>query len=129
GPAGRRFGRVGMPLLAVFQVLMPLLAGLIDVFAVYGMFFYDRRTTAVAWAGMLTAQLVVAAVAFRLDGERPRVLWLLPVQQILYRQLMYAVVVRAVLAALTGARLRWQKLRRRGDAAILVAAPPATPVS
>ncbi|GGJ82086.1 bi-functional transferase/deacetylase [Pilimelia anulata] len=122
GPGGRRFGLVGLPLLVLFQVVLPLLAGLIDLFALYGVFFYDLKLTAAAWLVMLTAQLATAAVAFRLDGERLRAIWLLPLQQLVYRQLMYFVVMRAVLAALSGARMRWHKLRRHGDAAILT--PP-----
>ncbi|GGK17886.1 bi-functional transferase/deacetylase [Pilimelia terevasa] len=128
GPAGRRFGRVGLPMLVVFQVFMPLVAGVIDLFALYGLFFYDLRLTAVAWGAMLAAQLLTAAVAFRLDGERLRVLWLLPLQQLVYRQLMYLVVVRSVVAAVSGARMRWHKLRRAGNAAILTA-PAPTPAA
>ncbi|MGV9877518.1 hypothetical protein ACWDUG_33490, partial [Streptomyces cellulosae] len=35
-------------------------------------------------------------------------------QQILYRQLMYVVLLQSWITALTGGRLRWQKLRRTG---------------
>ena len=77
GPSGR-FGRLGLPFLALFQVLLPLLAPLIDVLAVYGLFFYDATQTAVAWLGMLALQLVTAAVAFRLDRESLRPLFVLP---------------------------------------------------
>lgn len=38
----------------------------------------------------------------------------LPLQQILYRQLMYVVLLQSWITALTGGRLRWQKLRRTG---------------
>ena len=41
-------------------------------------------------------------------------LWLLPLQQIVYRQLMYAVLIRSMFTALAGIRLGWQKLRRTG---------------
>ena len=36
-----RIGRVGIPYLLFFQVLLPLLAPLIDVFAIYGLLFLD----------------------------------------------------------------------------------------
>jgi hypothetical protein len=38
----------------------------------------------------------------------------LPLQQLLYRQLMYVVLLQSWITALTGGRLRWQKLRRTG---------------
>jgi cellulose synthase/poly-beta-1,6-N-acetylglucosamine synthase-like glycosyltransferase/peptidoglycan/xylan/chitin deacetylase (PgdA/CDA1 family) len=113
-----RFGRRGLPFLALFQVALPLLAPLIDILAIYGVFFYDRAQTAAAWLGMLALQLVAAVVAFRLDGERLRPLVGLPLQQFVYRQLMYLVIIRSALTALAGARLRWQKLRRTGDVAM-----------
>ncbi|MER7574599.1 glycosyltransferase [Streptomyces sp. NPDC126514] len=113
GPSGR-FGRVGLPLVSLFMVLAPLLAPLIDVFLLYGLIFGPTQKTIVAWLGVLAIQAVCAAYAFRLDGERMTHLISLPLQQILYRQLMYVVLLQSWITALTGGRLRWQKLRRTG---------------
>jgi cellulose synthase/poly-beta-1,6-N-acetylglucosamine synthase-like glycosyltransferase len=117
GPSGR-FGRLGLPFLALFQVVMPMAAPLIDVMALYGVFFYDQVQSAAAWLGMLALQFLTAFIAFRLDRESLRPIWVLPLQQFVYRQLMYLVVIRSALTALAGARLRWQKLRRTGDVAV-----------
>ncbi|MES5823652.1 glycosyltransferase [Streptomyces sp. RG80] len=113
GPSGR-FGRVGLPLVSLFMVLAPLLAPLIDVFLIYGLVFGPTQKTVMAWLGVLAIQLVCAAYAFRLDRERMTHLISLPLQQILYRQLMYVVLLQSWITALTGGRLRWQKLRRTG---------------
>ncbi|MDQ0991197.1 glycosyltransferase [Streptomyces sp. V3I7] len=113
GPSGR-FGRVGLPLVSLFMVLAPLLAPLIDMFLLYGVVFGPTQKTIVAWLGVLTVQAVCAAYAFRLDRERMTHLVSLPLQQILYRQLMYVVLLQSWITALTGGRLRWQKLRRTG---------------
>ncbi|WP_393082417.1 glycosyltransferase [Streptomyces sp. LN704] len=122
GPSGR-FGRVGLPLVALFMVLAPLLAPLIDVFLLYGVVFGPTQKTIIAWLGVLAVQAVCAAYAFRLDRERMIHLVSLPLQQILYRQLMYMVLIQSWITALTGGRLRWQKLRRTG----VVEAPGAIP--
>jgi cellulose synthase/poly-beta-1,6-N-acetylglucosamine synthase-like glycosyltransferase/peptidoglycan/xylan/chitin deacetylase (PgdA/CDA1 family) len=119
GPSGR-FGRVGLPLVSLFMVVAPLLAPLIDVFLLYGLIFGPTGKTVGAWLGVLAIQLVCAAYAFRLDRERMTHLVSLPLQQILYRQLMYVVLLQSWITALTGGRLRWQKLRRTG----VVGAPP-----
>ena len=66
-----------------------------------------------------------AAYAFRLDGERLAPLWSLPLQQFVYRQLMYLVVIQSVASALYGIRLRWHVMRRTGD---MEAAPVNAPV-
>ncbi|MEU1100849.1 glycosyltransferase [Streptomyces tibetensis] len=123
GPSGR-FGRVGLPLVSLFMVLAPLLAPLIDVFLVYGLVFGPTQKTIMAWLGVLAIQAVCAAYAFRLDRERMTHLVSLPLQQILYRQLMYVVLLQSWITALTGGRLRWQKLRRTG----VVDAPGGGPV-
>ncbi|MGW1756144.1 glycosyltransferase [Streptomyces mirabilis] len=122
GPSGR-FGRVGLPLVSLFMVLAPLLAPLIDVFLLYGLVFGPTQKTVLAWLGVLAVQAACAAYAFRLDRERMRYLISLPLQQILYRQLMYMVLLQSWITALTGGRLRWQKLRRTG----VVEAPGAIP--
>ncbi|MEU5509333.1 polysaccharide deacetylase family protein [Streptomyces fungicidicus] len=119
GPSGR-FGRVGLPFVSLFMVVAPLLAPLIDVFLLYGIVFGPTQKTIVAWLGVLAIQAVCAAYAFRLDRERMTHLISLPLQQILYRQLMYVVLLQSWITALTGGRLRWQKLRRTGG----VSAPP-----
>ncbi|MFG2517252.1 polysaccharide deacetylase family protein [Streptomyces sp. NPDC048584] len=120
GPSGR-FGRVGLPFVSLFMVVAPLLAPLIDVFLLYGIVFGPTQKTIVAWLGVLAIQAVCAAYAFRLDRERMTHLISLPLQQILYRQLMYVVLLQSWITALTGGRLRWQKLRRTG----VVGAPVA----
>ncbi|MEV1054857.1 bifunctional polysaccharide deacetylase/glycosyltransferase family 2 protein [Streptomyces sp. NPDC049887] len=122
GPSGR-FGRVGLPLVSLFMVLFPLLAPLIDVFLLYGLVFGPTQKTVVAWLGVLAIQAVCAAYAFRLDKERMVHLVSLPLQQLLYRQLMYVVLLQSWITALTGGRLRWQKLRRTG----VVEAPGSIP--
>jgi hypothetical protein len=66
------------------------------------------------WLAFVVLQAGLAAYALRLDGERLRDLWAVPLQQFVYRQLMYLVVVESVVTALTGARLRWHKLHRTG---------------
>ena len=113
GDSGR-FGRVGLPFLALFGVALPLLAPVVDIMLVYGLVFWELRETVVAWGLMLLLQLVTAAVAFRFDRESMRPLWKLPLQQFAYRQLMYLVLIQSAMTAMTGGRLRWHKLHRAG---------------
>ncbi|MFF5899049.1 bifunctional polysaccharide deacetylase/glycosyltransferase family 2 protein [Streptomyces argenteolus] len=114
GPSGR-FGRVGMPLVVLFQIVTPVFAPLIDVFTLYAMVFVDFRASLLAWLAVLAVQLFCAAYAFRLDGEKYRYLLMLPLQQLAYRQLMYLVLIHSCVTAATGGRLRWQKLKRTGE--------------
>ena len=95
-------------------MLFPLAAPLVDIFFVYGLLFGDPATTLVLWGSMLVLQTAAAAYAFRLDGEPWGPLWVAPLQQLVYRPLMYAVLVRSLLSAVTGGRVRWQRIQRLG---------------
>jgi cellulose synthase/poly-beta-1,6-N-acetylglucosamine synthase-like glycosyltransferase len=117
-PGAGRIGRRAIPYLVLFQVLLPLAAPLIDLFAIYGILFLDPWRIVAYWLGFNLFQLVLAAYAFRLDGERLRGLVWLPLQQFVYRQLMYLVVIESVLTALSGLRVGWHHLERTGEARV-----------
>ena len=119
GPGGRS-GRLGLLNLILFQTLMPLLSPLIDVFLIYGLLFLDPLVTAGVWLGVLSTQVIATGYAFRLDGESLRPVWRVPLQQFVYRQMMYLVLIQSTLAALGGIRLGWQKLHRVGGLGALL---------
>lgn len=97
----------------------------VDVFTLHGLLFLDPIPVTALWLGFLTLQTAMGLCAFRLDGERPGALWSLPLQQFVYRQLMYLVVVQSVVTALAGTRLRWQRMERYGSLSVPAAAPAA----
>jgi cellulose synthase/poly-beta-1,6-N-acetylglucosamine synthase-like glycosyltransferase len=109
------FGRRAIAYLAVFQVALPLVAQLIDLFAVYSILFLDPLPILAFWFAFNAFQFLLAWVAFGFDRESRKVLWALPLQQFLYRQVMYLVVIDAVISALLGTRLGWRRAERTGD--------------
>jgi cellulose synthase/poly-beta-1,6-N-acetylglucosamine synthase-like glycosyltransferase len=113
GPSGR-FGRRGLPFLALFGVALPMFAPVVDIMLLYGLVFWELQETLVAWTGMLLLQILTAVVAFRFDREKLGPILRLPLQQFAYRQLMYLVLIQSATTALTGGRLGWHKLRRAG---------------
>jgi cellulose synthase/poly-beta-1,6-N-acetylglucosamine synthase-like glycosyltransferase/peptidoglycan/xylan/chitin deacetylase (PgdA/CDA1 family) len=115
GPAGK-LGRRGLGYLLLFQVLLPLAAPAVDIYAIYGLLFLPLSQVASVWLGFLALQAFTAGYALRLDGERLGSLWILPLQQFVYRQLMYLVVVQSTVTALTGIRLHWHRIARTGQA-------------
>ena len=127
-PGEERIGRRAIPYLVLFQLALPMLAPLVDVFALYGLLFLDPLPVVAYWVGFNALQLFLGFYAFRLDGEPARPLWAVPLQQFVYRQLMYLVVIESVITALMGKRLAWQNVERSGD--VVVASPvrgrPAT---
>jgi cellulose synthase/poly-beta-1,6-N-acetylglucosamine synthase-like glycosyltransferase/peptidoglycan/xylan/chitin deacetylase (PgdA/CDA1 family) len=129
GPSAR-LGRIGLPYLFLFQVLLPLIAPVIDIYFLYGLLFLDPVRSAIYWLSFLFVQMLVTGYALRLDHEPRSALWALPLQQFVYRQLMYLVVIQSVVSAFAGVAMRWHKLARTGIAAVgLRGADPLSDVS
>jgi cellulose synthase/poly-beta-1,6-N-acetylglucosamine synthase-like glycosyltransferase/peptidoglycan/xylan/chitin deacetylase (PgdA/CDA1 family) len=110
-----KVGRRGLPYLILFQLALPLLAPVIDIYTLYGLVFLDPLPVLGYWLAFNLLQLALGVYAFRLDGERLGPLWALPVQQFVYRQLMYLVVIQSAISAVRGLGLRWQHVERTGE--------------
>ncbi|SMD15692.1 glycosyltransferase [Lentzea albidocapillata] len=107
-------GRFGLLYLLAFHLLLPLLAPVMDLFVLYGFLVADAPLGLIVWAVFLLIQTASAGYALRLDGESLRPLWAYPLQQLVYRQLMYVVVIQSLITALHGTQLRWMSVRRTG---------------
>jgi cellulose synthase/poly-beta-1,6-N-acetylglucosamine synthase-like glycosyltransferase/peptidoglycan/xylan/chitin deacetylase (PgdA/CDA1 family)/spore germination protein YaaH len=126
-PGGLAF--VGMPQAWVFQVGFALISPLIDLALVVSMVTTainvhqhgwaqtqsDLLRMAIYWIAFLAIDLTCGWIAYRLEPrERRFPAFLLIAQRVVYRQIMYSVVVRAVANALRGPWVGWGKLERSG---------------
>ena len=66
------------------------------------------------YAFFFVVELIGSAVAFKLDEEDGKMLVWLFWQRFLYRQLMYAVLLKSLKTAASGIRASWGKLERKG---------------
>jgi cellulose synthase/poly-beta-1,6-N-acetylglucosamine synthase-like glycosyltransferase/peptidoglycan/xylan/chitin deacetylase (PgdA/CDA1 family) len=112
--ASGRFGRRCLPYLLLFHVVLPLFAPMVDVAMVYSLVFLNPLRAVEFWVGFACLQGLICAYALRLDRERLTPLWALPLQQVVYRQLLYLVTVQSLITALLGSHQRWQPIRRAG---------------
>jgi cellulose synthase/poly-beta-1,6-N-acetylglucosamine synthase-like glycosyltransferase len=117
-PREKRIGRRALPYIFFFQIVLPVLAPVIDLFAIYGILFGDPALVVGAWLAFNGVQMGIAVFAFRLDREPLRPLWALPLQQFVYRQLMYLVVIEATVSAIQGLRSGWKHLPRTGEVSV-----------
>ncbi len=124
--ASGRFGRRCLTYLALFHVLLPLIAPVVDLAMVYGLVFLSPLKVMAFWLAFTALQMLACGYALRLDRERLRPLWVLPLLQLAYRQLMYLVTIQSVMTALLGTRQRWQAIHRAG---VFATAPPAPAVA
>ena len=120
---------IGLPQAIVFQVVLAAISPIIDLALIISFFMTWLAVEQHGWAQtehsvekMLAYWLIFTAidilsavVAFALERrEKWRLLWLLIPQRIGYRQVMYYVVLKAILQALRGPMVGWGKLQRTG---------------
>jgi poly-beta-1,6 N-acetyl-D-glucosamine synthase len=130
------FGWFGVPSIFIFGCVFEILAPLADikmllaVISFIGIWLSDHPiypgsmeytdlvlpiiTTAWLYLLFFGVELMISVLAFRLDREDMRPLWLLFFQRFIYRQLMYIVAWRALWKAITGWRQGWGTLQRTG---------------
>ena len=116
-PRRGQLGRRGLPYLLAFQVVLPLLAPVVDS-PPSTRSSSSRAPTIVVRSGSAFLGAAAASAPRTPSGwtaSALRPLWSLPLQQFVYRQLMYLVVIQSVASALYGIRLRWQAMHRTGD--------------
>jgi cellulose synthase/poly-beta-1,6-N-acetylglucosamine synthase-like glycosyltransferase/peptidoglycan/xylan/chitin deacetylase (PgdA/CDA1 family) len=118
GRGEHRRGRRAVAVLALFQMALPLAAPLVDLFALYSIIFLDPMPILAFWGAFNAFQLILAWFAFGFDGEKRRPLWALPLQQFVWRQVMYLVVLDSIINAAIGSRQGWAHSRRTGAAAL-----------
>jgi cellulose synthase/poly-beta-1,6-N-acetylglucosamine synthase-like glycosyltransferase/spore germination protein YaaH/peptidoglycan/xylan/chitin deacetylase (PgdA/CDA1 family) len=124
-------GFVALPQIWLFQIILATAAPLVDLAVIWSMIsaYLDYRyhpadwsqdqfvASLLYWAAFIFVDLSAAALGMALERRAPwsDLAWI-PVQRFGYRQLMYYVVVKAVVVAVQGPRVAWGKLERRATA-------------
>jgi cellulose synthase/poly-beta-1,6-N-acetylglucosamine synthase-like glycosyltransferase/peptidoglycan/xylan/chitin deacetylase (PgdA/CDA1 family)/spore germination protein YaaH len=121
-------GFIALPNIFIFQVFFPLISPAMDLLmgVSLAMTAFDRWqhpdtfSAETLWrvlfyyALFMAADFLAAALAFLLEKrENRRLLVWLFWQRFLYRQLMYYVAIKSVLASLRGIAVGWNKLERK----------------
>lgn len=122
-------GMIGLPQAWLFQITFAAISPLIDLALLLSIVGTVMRVAAHGWAqtrgdvglmaiywvAFVTIDVICGAIAYRLDGRRvPYPAHLLVAQRLVYRQIMYWVVLRAISSAIGGWVVGWGKLERTG---------------
>ncbi len=118
-------GWVGLPNMVVFQVVFAAVSPIGDIVMLLAILRGDYSAFLAGYIAFLLMDVCGSVLAFTLDGKPLRWLWMLLIQRFTYRQLMYFVSLKAMLAALRGARHGWRKLDRTGTVESLPPFPNA----
>ena len=127
------FGFVGLPNIFIFQLLFPFISPVADLMFLWslGKVYQNevQHGPEYAWqtleqviffyAIFLAVDWLAAVIALLMEPEEDRSLsWLILIQRFAYRQVMYWVVVKSVLAAIQGTARGWGKQERKGTVAL-----------
>lgn len=123
----RALGWIALPSMWVFQYGFQLVAPLADLVFLGALVGGQPRSALLYYGLFLVVDYLAALHAFRLEGESPRVLVWLFLQRIIYRMIIMVVVIKAILTAIRGIPVGWNKLRRHGD--VRIEFTPARPPS
>ncbi len=120
-PRYKNFGMIAMPNILIYQMILPFLAPLADIILVLSLvaasfgiivasiphiIFYYIIFTFIDIAG--------AALAFAFEKENHlKLIWMLP-QRLIYRQLMYYILIKSFNKAIKGELQGWGALKRTG---------------
>jgi cellulose synthase/poly-beta-1,6-N-acetylglucosamine synthase-like glycosyltransferase/peptidoglycan/xylan/chitin deacetylase (PgdA/CDA1 family) len=119
-PDNRGFGLVSLPNIIIYQLLMPLIAPLLDFLFILSIISGYFGTIFIYFIVFMIMDMLVGLIAFLLEKEDLKLILYLPFQRILYRQLLYIAVLKAALTAIKGTLVGWRKFERSGKVKVVL---------
>jgi len=121
-PKYKNFGMVALPNILVFQMILPFLAPLADLILVLSLIAAGFGIIPASLSHIILYYLIFsvvdiagAALAFTFEKEDyKKLLWMIP-QRLVYRQLMYYILIKSFNKAIKGELQGWGVLKRTGN--------------
>jgi peptidoglycan-N-acetylglucosamine deacetylase len=106
-----------LPHLLIFQLILPLLSPIVDITLLFSLFMPNSWLIIILYLIYFGVDLSIAILSFRFDGEKfsPGLIPVFFLQRILYRQLLWYVLVKSYLKAIKGELATWGFLSRTGN--------------
>lgn len=121
-PKFKNFGMVAMPNILVFQMILPFLAPLADLLLVLSLIAAGFGIIPASVGHIILYYIIFtlvdvagAALAFAFEKEDyKKLIWMIP-QRLVYRQLMYYILLKSFNKAIKGEMQGWGVLKRTGN--------------
>ena len=121
-PKYKNFGMVAMPNILIFQMILPFLAPLADLILVLSLIAAGFGIIPASLGHIIFYYLIFsivdvagAALSFAFEKEDyKKLLWMIP-QRLIYRQLMYYILIKSFNKAIKGELQGWGVLKRTGN--------------
>ena len=113
---------IAMPNILLFQILLTILAPLADLILLLSIIMAASQIVVLSIPHVILYYLIFtmidvagAALAFAFEKENPKkLLWIFP-QRLVYRQMMYFILIKSIKRALKGELQHWGSLVRTGN--------------
>ncbi|MEO8822115.1 MAG: glycosyltransferase [Ginsengibacter sp.] len=117
----KNFGMIAMPNILIYQIILPILAPLADIILVlsllaasFGIVVASLPHIILYYFIFTLIDIAGAALAFAYEKENHiKLIWMLP-QRLIYRQLMYYILIKSFNKAIKGEMQGWGALKRTG---------------
>ncbi|MFT3909929.1 MAG: glycosyltransferase [Ferruginibacter sp.] len=121
-PKYKNFGMIALPNILIFQMILPFLAPLADLILIlslvaagFGIMPASLEHIIIYYIIFSIVDIVGAAIAFTYEkADYKKLFWLIP-QRLIYRQLMYYILIKSFNKALKGELQGWGALKRTGN--------------
>jgi cellulose synthase/poly-beta-1,6-N-acetylglucosamine synthase-like glycosyltransferase len=119
-PSSKGFGMITMPNIFIFQLLFPLIAPLVDILFILSVVTGYFGNVFLYFIIFLLLDMLIGLFAVILEKEDLKLVLYLPFQRVLYRQILYAAVVKSLITAIKGTLVGWRKLERSGKVKVVL---------
>jgi peptidoglycan-N-acetylglucosamine deacetylase len=106
---------VVMPNIAVFNIILPLTYPFADSALLFGLIFGEWQTLLVPFAIFTAVDLLYASWGLRGESNKLKLLCAVPLQRVVYRQLLYYTVYKSFVRAMEGTGTLWNKFAKVGE--------------
>jgi cellulose synthase/poly-beta-1,6-N-acetylglucosamine synthase-like glycosyltransferase/spore germination protein YaaH/peptidoglycan/xylan/chitin deacetylase (PgdA/CDA1 family) len=121
-PKYKNFGMVAMPNILIFQMILPFLAPLADMILAVSLIAASLNIVVASVPHILLyygifslVDLAGAALAFAFEKENyKKLFWMIP-QRLIYRQMMYYILIKSFNRAIKGELQGWGAMKRTGS--------------
>ncbi len=107
------FSIIVMPAMWIYNIFFQAFSPIVDIAVVLSILNHQFYTALIYYAAFFVIDFLGSALALKLDDEDPKQLAWLFWQRFFYRQFMYYVIIKSIVAALKGGMVGWGKLQRK----------------
>ncbi len=111
-------GWVALPNMFMFQILFPMLSPIGDIVLILSIFRGEVRSILTGYIMFILMDVFGSLLAFSLEKRSKKLMWLILIQRFFYRQFMYYITYKAIIAIFKGKKYGWNKLERTGTVKI-----------